>query len=115
MRFFKLTFFTELNQIFFLNLEQGISRPAPPHHIQSYDQQRHLAAKSANLAVADRLRRYTQVPGVPAVRPERAAPDREEPLYGEVCPYATVELLKNSEETGGNFAAHQHQVSALLE
>jgi hypothetical protein len=55
------------------------------------------------------------VPGVAAVRQERAAPDREEPLYGEVCPYATVELLKNSEESGGNFVAHQHQVSALLE
>ena len=92
-----------------------MSRPAPPHNIHSYDQQRHLAAKSANLAVADRLRSYTQVPGVAVGRPERAAPDREEPLYGEVCPYATVELLKNSEESGGNFATHQHQVSALLE
>ncbi len=55
------------------------------------------------------------MPGVAAGRPERAAPDREEPLYGEVCPYATVELLKNSEESGGNFATHQHQVNALVE
>jgi hypothetical protein len=68
------------------------------------------------MAVADRLRQYSdeqtmQLPPPPPPPPAYPA-DEEEPLYGEVCPYATVQLVSNpaEEKRRSHFGTLHHQV-----
>ena len=68
------------------------------------------------MAVADRLRQYTddlamQLPPPPPPLPRLEGRHSPEAEHGEVCPYATVQLVKQEEKGRHSFASLHHQVS----